>query len=96
MEKLRKQFVDIFELSPEIALDLPLLMLLGQEKLELENHKGISQFHREEIKVKVKLGYILIKGQELAIDEINSESLSISGLISSISYEKRKGGGSSL
>ncbi|MEJ6952016.1 YabP/YqfC family sporulation protein [Natronospora cellulosivora (SeqCode)] len=89
MEKLKRQFVEMFQISPEIALDLPLMMLIGEERLELENHKGVSQFHREEIKVKVKKGYMLIKGNKLSIDEINSESISITGIISSISYEKK-------
>ncbi|MFW6270051.1 MAG: YabP/YqfC family sporulation protein [Bacillota bacterium] len=95
MEKLKKQFVEIFEISPEIALDLPLLMLMGEEKLLIENHKGINQFHHNEIKIKLKKGYLLVKGEKLNIEEINIDYISISGTVSALLYDKGKRGESS-
>lgn len=92
MDKLKKHFMEVFELSSDVTLDLPLVMMVANDKLYIENHKGISYFQTEEIKVKIKNGSIVIKGEKLFINEIDSESLSISGKILIISYENRMEG----
>lgn len=89
MDKLKKHFLGVFDLPSEITMDLPLMMLVGNNKLFLENHKGISSFQNDEIKVKTKQGYILINGERLSISEIDTESLTISGKLYSIFYEYR-------
>jgi len=89
MDKLKRQFLGVFDLPSEITMDLPLMMLVGNNKLFLENHKGISFFQKDEIKVKTKQGYILISGEGLSINEIDTVSLTISGGLYSISYEYR-------
>ncbi|MFW6305812.1 MAG: sporulation protein YqfC [Bacillota bacterium] len=92
MDKLKRQFIEVFDLSPEIAMDLPLIMMLGKEKIYLENHKGVSHFSDEELKIKIKSGFLVINGKKLIINEINSDYLSISGNIISVSYEMYSGG----
>lgn len=92
MDKLKRQFIEIFDLSPEIAMGLPLIMMIGDSKVYLENHKGISHFQDKEIKIKINNGSLIFKGKDLLVDEINSESISISGNILSLSYENRIGG----
>ncbi|MFP4660705.1 MAG: YabP/YqfC family sporulation protein [Halanaerobiales bacterium] len=89
MGKFRQQIVDFFGLSPEIAMDLPLIMMVGDEQIYLENHKGISHFKDVEIKIKINQGFLVFTGENLVVDEINSESISISGKIHSLFYETR-------
>lgn len=89
MDKLKRHFLGVFNLPSEIIMDLPLMMILGDNKLFLENHKGLSSFQKDEIKVKTKKGFILINGEMLTIDEIDTESLTISGKLYSIFYEYR-------
>jgi sporulation protein YqfC len=88
LDYFKKQFTDLFDLSAEITMDLPLIMLVGQQKLYIENHKGISLYMSDKIKIRVKPGYVIITGSELVIGEIKTENLSISGQISGIFYEK--------
>jgi sporulation protein YqfC len=88
LDYFKKQFTDLFDLSAEITMDLPLIMLVGQQKLYIENHKGISLYMSDKIKIRVKPGFITITGSELVIGEIKTENLSISGQISGIIYEK--------
>jgi len=91
MNKLRSQFMGIFDLSAEVAMDLPLIMMVGDGKICIENHKGISLFQDKEIKIKINNGFIVFKGEELVVGEINSESITISGRILSLIYENRIG-----
>lgn len=93
MGKIKKQFVNFFDLSAEIVLDLPLIMQVGNEKIYLENHKGVRYFHPEEIRINIKNGLLVLEGQELEIEEINTETLCISGKIISLRYETRERGG---
>ncbi|HLV10136.1 MAG TPA: YabP/YqfC family sporulation protein [Halanaerobiales bacterium] len=92
MGRLKKQFVEVFDLSPEVVLDLPLLMFIGNQNLFIENHKGVRYYHDNQIIIKVSDKYIIIEGQALVIDEINSDNLFISGSINSISYKDGNGG----
>ncbi|MFP4015431.1 MAG: YabP/YqfC family sporulation protein [Halanaerobiales bacterium] len=89
MGKFKRQFVDFFGLSPEIAMDLPLIMMVGDGQIYLENHKGISHFKDVEIKVKINQGFLVFTGEKLIVEEINNESISISGRIHSLTYETR-------
>lgn len=91
MDKIKKQFLDIFDLSPEIILDLPLIMLVGQQKLYIENHKGIKNFDSDKIKISINKGYLIFTGKELVVEEIREDCLFISGSIVMIQYEKRGG-----
>ncbi|QTL97966.1 sporulation protein YqfC [Iocasia frigidifontis] len=91
MDKIKKQFLDIFDLSPEIVLDLPLIMLVGQQKLYIENHKGIKNFDNDKIKISINKGYLIFSGKELVVEEIREDCLFISGNIVMIQYEKRGG-----
>ncbi|ACL70012.1 sporulation protein YqfC [Halothermothrix orenii] len=88
MEGLKKQFCDIFELSPEVVLDLPLLMMVGQQKIYLENHKGIALYQADEVKIRVKSGYLIVTGQDLVIEEIQTDHLSLSGKLTGLNYEQ--------
>jgi sporulation protein YqfC len=92
MNRLKKQFMEIFDLSPEIVLDLPLVMMVGRQRLFLENHKGVTHYHKNEIRIKFQDGLLLLKGEDLIVNEINSDSLSISGQLSGIYYETGNGG----
>jgi sporulation protein YqfC len=89
MERFKKQFAELFGLPAEIVLDLPLFMIVGRDKLFLENHKGVTLYQSDLIKIRIKAGYFIIKGKDLFIDEIMSENLRISGKILSLSFEER-------
>lgn len=91
MDKIKKQFLDIFDLSPEIILDLPLIMLVGQQKLYIENHKGIRNFDSDKIKININRGYLIFSGKGLVVEEIRKDCLFISGSIVMIQYEEKGG-----
>lgn len=92
MEHFKKQFAEIFELSPEIIMDLPLIMFVGQQKVYIENHKGILAYNEDQLKIRVKANVLTIKGEKLLIDEIKNDSLTVSGCVVSLLYQKGTGG----
>jgi len=93
VKSLKSQFSDFFELPEEVILDLPLIMLVGPEKLFLENHKGITLYRKDLIKIRINPGFLIIKGNELEINEIAANKLYISGSISGLNYCNTRVGG---
>lgn len=87
MDRLRKQFLELFDLPPEVVLDLPLVMMVGQNRFYLENHKGIVQYTSKRIKIKTKNCYLVLEGVELSIDEIRLDNMIISGKVTALFYE---------
>ena len=53
----------------------------------IEGHKGIVQFDKEQISVKLKKGSIIFKGNELSIASSQSKELVIKGTVTDISLE---------
>ncbi len=85
----RDQITDIFELPPEVINNVPLLMIMGQKKLYLENHNGIAHYQNEMIKIKVNKGQLVIKGRQLEIKKINTEEIIISGTLINLDFNIR-------
>ncbi len=91
MTSLKEEFSKFFELPYEIILDTPLIMMVGQKKMYIENHKGIALYEEDRIKVRFQGGYFIVEGKKLLITEIALEYIFISGNISSFSFEIKGG-----
>ena len=86
MSSFKKQFSNLFELPEEVMLDAPLIMMVGDKELYLENHKGIALYQNDLIKIRIKSGLLKIKGTNLELNQIKSIKLYISGEITSLEY----------
>ena len=69
-----------FELMPGQFL----LELLGQERILIENHKGVQEYGNEKICVRTSFGSVSICGMELRLSCLSKEKLVIIGPISQI------------
>ncbi|MFW6006389.1 MAG: YabP/YqfC family sporulation protein [Bacillota bacterium] len=81
MSLFKNKFSSIFELPEEVLMDFPLIMLVGSSKLYIENHKGISLYQPDLIKIRITPGLFILHGSEMEIDELESNKLFISGQI---------------
>ena len=86
MSSLKSLFGDFFELPKEVVLDSPLIMLVGKEKLFLENHKGIALYREDTINIRLKSGLLVIKGNKLKIEEIETNKIFVTGNIFDIEF----------
>lgn len=68
----------------------PLVELTGERRVLIENHRGVTQYGREKICVKVKFGQLAIQGCGLELARMTKEQLIISGRIDSITLLRRK------
>jgi sporulation protein YqfC len=73
-----------FDLPPEVMLNVPLIMMVGGRSLILENHRGILEYSRERIRIRLRKGELTILGRNMLIQSISDEELQIKGEITGI------------
>lgn len=81
-EKITKSL----QLPEDILLEKLNIEILGNEKMNIINHKGIIYYSSENIRINSSSGLISIKGKNLLLSTLISEELIIEGEIESIEY----------
>ncbi|MEW5785947.1 MAG: YabP/YqfC family sporulation protein, partial [Bacillota bacterium] len=56
---------DLFELPREVMLDLPRMTMVGNIQIYLENHRGVINYDENQVRIGVKNGEIIIRGNNL-------------------------------
>ena len=87
--KLRRRIVEALDLPMETVLDVPRLTVLGNEKLLVENHKGVYEYYPNYVRLRTGCGMLRVGGEDLALEELGAERLLISGLLASFEYENK-------
>lgn len=85
-KKWRATMADFLDLPREIMLDLPKLTVIGNLQCTLENHRGVTEYSADRIKVAVNGGEMVIKGRDLTIVCLTDADLAIEGKIEAAEY----------
>ena len=72
------------------VVHLPLVEILSDRRVIIENHNGIVQYETERICVKTREGIIEIQGRGLELIKIGKEQLIITGCIICVSMHNRR------
>jgi len=83
---LKRRITTTFELPRDIMLDLPCINMTGDEELVLSNHKGITEYIKEQVRIKTAIGIVKISGMSLVIKEISRENIVITGKIGAVTF----------
>ena len=59
----------------------PVVELVGQSRVLIENHQGVLAYSTEEIQIKVCYGCVIIAGKDLQLMEMSRIKLAICGRI---------------
>lgn len=78
---------DMFELPREVVLDLPRVTLVGNVQLYIENHRGVIAYDENQVRLSVKNGELIIRGEKLQIKNLLGEELLIKGIIEGFTYD---------
>lgn len=81
----------ISDLSGELLPGQPLVELCGAERLLVENHRGILEYSREIIRIRVSFGELCILGCNLYLANMTRPQLVICGQIQQINLCRRSG-----
>lgn len=85
-KKVKQQFSEMLEIPSDVMLDLPKIVLVGNLQVYLENHRGITEYTPELVRIAVGEGEIEIAGEGLQLRNILPEEICVEGQIKSIVF----------
>lgn len=85
-DKLKRTLAATLELPKDIILDLPMITLTGNERINITNHKGLAGYNQTTARIKTSIGIAQISGLGLIIKEIGRENIIIEGKIEMVEY----------
>ncbi|HBK67649.1 MAG TPA: sporulation protein YqfC [Firmicutes bacterium] len=88
-KRFKAKVADFFELPSDVILDLPRLVLTGNQRLLIENHQGIIEYAKEVIRINTPIGELRISGEDLKIILITQEQVSVEGQIDKLDWRER-------
>lgn len=74
-------------LPRDVVLNIPKIVVTGDNELIIENHKGIIMFEENEIRVNSSVGVISLQGKKLEILFIGGSTIILGGKFKGINYE---------
>lgn len=85
-KRLKEKITDTLELPRDIVLDVARVILIGNNQVTVENHKGIIEYSEMLIRVNTGSGILSIGGSNLNIKTIIQEEITITGEIMEIRF----------
>ena len=83
----KEKIADYCELPKDVVLGAPILSLVGNRQLQIENFKNIMEYTEEHIQIQCKNYILCILGKRLLISCYTKEELSICGKIDEIKFK---------
>lgn len=84
---LREKFADAVDISKDQILGMPLISMIGDREMTIENYIGILEYSDTVMRIKCKAVALRIDGNNLEIRTMTREFLYITGRIKCFSYE---------
>jgi len=85
-QQMRHWLTKKMELPADVLMDLPRITMIGQIHIYIENHRGLLAFSDKELRLMLKRGQLLVRGEEFVIRTILPEELLLEGKISQVLY----------
>ena len=77
------------EIPQELVFGWPRSVLVGDEKLIVEQHQGIFVCTEQEVIVKTVCGLLVISGENLSLSRYSRDDLVVFGKIAKLSYRPK-------
>lgn len=80
------RIVEILELPRDVVQDLPRLVLTGDRRLVIENHKGVIEYTSALLRLNTSRGELRVEGKSLTLVSILREEIWIEGHIEHVEF----------
>ncbi|WP_035425870.1 sporulation protein YqfC [Halalkalibacterium ligniniphilum] len=87
-QQLKKWMTNQLDFPADVMMDLPRITMIGQLHIYIENHRGVLRFSNQELRLLLKQGQLLIRGDHFVIKTILPEELMLEGRIDQVLYVK--------
>ncbi|MNC38233.1 YabP family protein [compost metagenome] len=84
--KLDQWTAGILDVPEDIAQDIPRLTMIGNIRLQIENHRSVLHFSEERLLLTLSRGSLEILGSNLSIRTIMAEEVLVEGVIRELKY----------
>jgi sporulation protein YqfC len=74
------------ELPADVVMDLPRITMIGKLHIYIENHRGVLRFSNQELRLRLKQGQLLIKGNNFVLKTILPEEILLEGTIDQVLF----------
>ena len=85
-QKVMEQLSGALEIPGDILPDLPRIILIGDSRLLVENHRGIGMYQSDSVRIGTGCGDLLVRGRDLVVKNILPEEISVEGQIRELSF----------
>ncbi|MCX7903785.1 MAG: sporulation protein YqfC [Caloramator sp.] len=85
---VKQRFSDAFDIPEEIVLDVPAIKIVSNNKIIIENHKGIIEYGKTNVRINSKIGIVALKGDNFVIKYITQEEILLEGEIELVEFIK--------
>ena len=75
-------------LPKDVIYGIPLVTMVGQSEVSVENYRGILEYTEKIIRIQTKLGKIHIHGTCLQIEYYNNDEMKITGHITEVEFHE--------
>lgn len=85
---LKNRITDAVNMPKDVIFGVPLVTMVGQDEIYIENYRGILEYTDQLIRVQTKLGRIHIIGKGLQVEYYNNDEMKIYGHINTLEYHE--------
>ncbi|MEW5762105.1 MAG: sporulation protein YqfC [Bacillota bacterium] len=85
-KRIKRSLADVLDLPGEVTLDIPRLVLLGNLRATIENHRGITEYTGEVVRVALAAGEIRITGRDLVLRTLLPDEVCVEGQIDRVEF----------
>lgn len=85
-KKLKRHMSDMLDIPSDIILDLPKVVIVGDQQLFIENHRGIVEYSSESVRVNVGDYEVEVSGENLLLRNILPDEICLEGRIGSVCF----------
>ncbi len=83
-----QRLLDEVDLSEEALPKQPIVELLGDGRVLIENHRGVIQYGSNQIRARVSFGTVCVVGSNLRLRLMTGEKLVILGRIDGVEIQR--------
>lgn len=87
-KNLKTRITEVSGMPKDVILGVPLVTVIGQNEICVENYRGILEYTDKLIRIQTKLGKIHVIGRNLQIEYYTNDEMKIMGYVTTIEFHE--------
>ena len=87
LKQRASEMVKAAEMPRDVVMGIPVLSIVGNKEICIENYGGIIEYTDEIVRIRTKKGQIIICGKQLYVEYYTNDEMKISGNFSSVEFK---------